>query len=147
MDDGVRDGVVGNPLACSFDPAALLCRGGRKEHCLTPLQVAAVQKLYSGPRSSNVSVYSTSGGEVPGSELSWISTYFSPDGRLGWLYSGISDYFRYMIFLPDAGTSWNPPDVDFSETYKRFGVFNSFTSAANPDLRQFQQAGSRLLFY
>jgi hypothetical protein len=29
LDDGVADGVVGNPLACNFNPGALLCNGAK----------------------------------------------------------------------------------------------------------------------
>lgn len=43
--DGVRDGIVGDPRRCRFDPASLLCRPGRTADCLTPTQVAAVRRL------------------------------------------------------------------------------------------------------
>ena len=51
--DGVKDGVIGDPTQCRFDPAVLLCKGSESERCLTPAQVAALGKFYSGPRSSN----------------------------------------------------------------------------------------------
>jgi feruloyl esterase len=48
--DGVEDGVVDDPTACVFRPAALLCPSGApvSDSCLTAPQVAAVEKLYAG---------------------------------------------------------------------------------------------------
>ena len=34
--DGVRDGIIGDPLHCGFDPAALLCRPGQAEQLPDP---------------------------------------------------------------------------------------------------------------
>ena len=49
--DGIRDGVIGNPNACEFDPAQLLC--GREEAplCLTTEQITAAKKIYSGAQT------------------------------------------------------------------------------------------------
>jgi len=49
MDDGVRDGVIGNPAACKFDPAELICKAGRNAGCLTQAQADVVNKVYAGP--------------------------------------------------------------------------------------------------
>ena len=43
--DGLRDGVVENPLACRFDPAALLCRPGTKGPCLSAPRLAMLQRI------------------------------------------------------------------------------------------------------
>src|SRR4051812_38200836 len=49
--DGVRDGIIGDPLHCGFDPASLLCRPGEADHCLTQAQVDRARLAY-GPRRS-----------------------------------------------------------------------------------------------
>ena len=42
--DGVKDGVIDDPRACHFDPAALLCQGDDAEDCLTQAQVDVVRR-------------------------------------------------------------------------------------------------------
>jgi feruloyl esterase len=50
--DGLEDGMVFNPSACSFDPQELQCSGAKNDSCLAPNQVAALQKGFAGPRNS-----------------------------------------------------------------------------------------------
>ena len=54
VDDGVRDGIIGNPPTCGFDPAMLQCNGDDAERtdCLTAPQVQAMREIYRGPRNS-----------------------------------------------------------------------------------------------
>jgi hypothetical protein len=50
--DGVKDGMIFNPLACTFDPAMLACAGAKTEGCLSSEQVGALQKGFAGPKDS-----------------------------------------------------------------------------------------------
>ena len=59
--DGVKDGIIGEPLACKFDPATLTCNGINGADCLTKSQVAAVRAIYDGaknPRTGGFGVVS-----------------------------------------------------------------------------------------
>ena len=49
--DGLRDGMIFNPRACDFDPAALVCRGPKNEASLTAAQADALKKAFAGPKS------------------------------------------------------------------------------------------------
>ena len=49
--DGLADGVIANPRSCKFNPSVLACKGADSDACLTPPQVAALQKLYDGPKN------------------------------------------------------------------------------------------------
>jgi feruloyl esterase len=51
--DGVRDGLVFNTSACTFDAKALVC-GGKNDGagCLTAAQAAALERAFAGPRTS-----------------------------------------------------------------------------------------------
>ena len=50
--DGVTDGVLEDPTKCGFDPSVLLCKGAESDECLTEKQVAALKKIYAGPRNA-----------------------------------------------------------------------------------------------
>ena len=45
--DGVRDGIITEPDACTFRPEALLCRGEGSGKCLTLTQVDALRTIYA----------------------------------------------------------------------------------------------------
>jgi hypothetical protein len=50
LQDGVEDGVLDDPRACSFDAAALTCiPGASGDTCLTPTEASAINKMWQGP--------------------------------------------------------------------------------------------------
>ena len=63
MDDGVRDGLIGDPRACRWRPEDLACAGADARDCLTAAQVAMLHKMYVWR------------GAQKGSELNWIGNY------------------------------------------------------------------------
>jgi feruloyl esterase len=153
LDDGVKDGIVSNPLACAFDPAKLACAGGDRAGCLTGAQVDALKKIYAGPMTSAGLALST-GGPLPGSELSWIDWFFPSDFSRTLSTTGQSmieifatEWFRYLAFIPDPGPGWKLGDFDFDRDYKRFGTMEGLYSDVNPDLRKFKGAGGKLILY
>src|SRR5688572_2865341 len=72
--DGARDGVLENPLACRFDPQVLACKDGVDgPACLTAPQVEAAKKIYGGARNTRTAAQVFPGLEV-GSEALWSPT-------------------------------------------------------------------------
>ena len=75
--DGVKDGVLNDPRRCHFDPGLLQCKSGDQPNCLTGAQVAAVRKIWTGPRDAEgQQLYPglEPGGEAgPGGWLQWIT--------------------------------------------------------------------------
>ena len=63
VNDGVKDGLIGDPRQCKFDPAELQCKGSDTSSCLTTEQVDVVRKIYAGR------------GAQRGSEFNWIGNY------------------------------------------------------------------------
>jgi feruloyl esterase len=51
--DGVKDGLLNDPRQCKFDPAALLCKDGDNDDCLTQMQVESVKLVYSPAKKKN----------------------------------------------------------------------------------------------
>lgn len=137
LTDGVKDGIVGDPVGCQFDPGALECKGGQTTMCLTPAQVTAARNVYSGPRTSRGAPIS-SRGPFAGSELRWNGF------EQGWAKQEPEDFFRYMFPFGAAGPHWTIEDLDFDHDYQRLGLASTYADN-NPDLRQFKRAGGKLI--
>jgi Tannase and feruloyl esterase len=137
-DDPARNGVIGNPLACAFDPSILLCRTGRSTECLSSSQVLAANKIYSGPPHSDDRPAIR--GALPGSEMLWTDRFpgLASDDQ------GIDNFFRYMIY--GAGPGWTSTTYDFEQDFKRLGLAALYTDT-NPDLRRFKASGAKLIVY
>jgi feruloyl esterase len=51
-EDGLRDGIVSDPIGCRFDPGSLQCAGPKSDGCLSRPQVEALAKVFAGPKDS-----------------------------------------------------------------------------------------------
>lgn len=136
LDDGVKDGIIGAPLACRFRPESLRCHTGQTTGCLTAAQVEAARKIYSGPTDAEGRPTST-GSFLIGSELGWKDE---------WPLDSLVDYFRYGYPGFTTGQDYKYSDFDFDRDYKRFG-FATYYDNSNPDLRRFEKAGGKLIVY
>ena len=67
--DGVKDGILENPLACRFDPKVLQCKAGEDTvSCLTAAQVQTANTIYSDAKDPKTGKVLT-GGLMRGTEL------------------------------------------------------------------------------
>lgn len=146
--DGILEKYVNDPPECHFNPNVLLCHGGDSDDCLTAPQLAALKKIYSGPRTAaGKSIYP---GYEPGGELgpngweTWI-TGSAPRKSLGYILG--TQFFSYMVFNNPA---WNfrtfsfKTDSDVEALDRKLGpVLNS----TNPNLTPFRSHGGKLILY
>lgn len=146
MNDGIKDGLIGDPRLCQFDPAELSCKAGQAANCLTLAQVEAARKVYSGPlTSSGESI--TGRGAFLGSEIDgfWgMSSYLAGSADQG-VVKFATEFFRYMAFVPDPGPRWEAKDFDFDRDYKRLEMMDRLYDATDPDLRSFKARGGKLI--
>ncbi|WP_055530249.1 tannase/feruloyl esterase family alpha/beta hydrolase [Streptomyces graminilatus] len=148
--DGVKDGLVGDPARCDFDPGRLIgtkvvCEG--RELTVTAADATVVRRIWDGPRT------------VSGRKL-WYGT---PIGADLWALAGHSD--------PDADgnvtgspfpvpAAWlklwvaKDPSLDISKiTYSRFtqlfkqsqAEYDKVIGTDDPDLSAFRESGGKLL--
>jgi feruloyl esterase len=137
--DGVKDGVLEEPMKCRFDPGVLECKAGDGADCLTKAQVAAARRIYTpatNPRTDEV-VFPPM---ERGSELVW--------GRLAGGPEPIqlaTDFFKYVVF-EDAG--WDFKTLNFDgDVAKAQAEDRGVLSATDADLRPFFARGGRLVQY
>ena len=135
LSDGVKDGVIGDPVGCRFDPSVLACTEGHHAECLNDQQIRAAKNIYAGPTTSAGVRLSTSG-PLPGTELDWAETKNSA--------AEVAEFFKYVLFNPSPGPDWTIRDFNFDHDYQRLGMGALFTDS-DPDLRKFKAAGAKLL--
>lgn len=144
--DGLKDGIIGDPRECKFDPASLQCKAGNSTACLGPEQVGAIRKIYSGPHTSDGKPTYT-GSAQPGSELNWLAPYIGVNDKPA-VYAGfIGNQWQFAGFSPAPGPNWDPTRFDFDKDFKRFGLVEPLLSGSNPDLRKFKARGGKLIGY
>ncbi len=137
--DGVKDGVIENPLVCTFDYAALACKGGDAPDCLTPGQVESAKALTSPLKDIRTGRVIDERHLWPGSELGW--TNLGSASPLGLSFSGLAN-----ILYKDPKWDWRTFEVakGIEEAAKADGGA-LFSGDAN--LRPFFNRGGKLLMY
>jgi feruloyl esterase len=137
--DGLKDGLISEPLTCHVDPAVTQCKAGDAANCLTAPQVEAARKLYTG-------VINPKTGErifprlEPGSELSWGGPAGGPEP----LAVG-GDLFKFVVF---KDPKWDFRKFDLARDYDAVHkIDNLDLSPSSPELKPFVARGGKLLIY
>jgi hypothetical protein len=144
--DGVKDGVINDPLHCHFDPSVLLCKGNESPSCLTAPQVASAKRIYEGRvDAEGKQIYP---GLMPGAEdgpNSWAAWITGGGGAQGSGAIIVESFFRDMVY-EDA--KWNPLTAKVELIQKAADEKTARTlNATDPDLRPFQARGGKLILY
>jgi feruloyl esterase len=137
--DGLKDGLISEPLRCRFDPAVLACTGTDTPDCLTPAQLGAAKKIYAGVKHPKTGVEVFPGLEA-GSELSWGGP---AGGPVPLAVAG--DLFKYVVF---QNPNWDFRTFDLARDYAAVhAVDNLALSPTSADLTPFAARGGKLLVY
>ena len=133
--DGVKDGFLTDPRACTFDVARLQCTGADSDSCLTAPQVKTMKSAYAAVTLPNGELVFP--GKELGSETAWGMVSGTPD---------VLSVTAVQIAHNDA--AWDPKTFDLARdltlTLEKVG---SVVSAIDPDLRAFKARGGKLLLY
>lgn len=172
--DGVRDGVIDDPLSCNFNPAQELadhlCPTAASDGlCFTNAQIQTISNFYQGPVDTDGNTIYP--GKLPGSEPDWINL-FMPTARNqmtpGMLSGPAGDHVNYLFYEQDPGVTipvlndvnyqarrtganpeyhWMEFDVqDFADG--KAALMSSLMDATDPDLSAFlQDHDGKLIIY
>jgi feruloyl esterase len=137
--DGVKDGLISEPMRCKFDPAVIQCKGADSATCLTAPQVQAARKMYAGVNDPKTGQLLFPGQE-PGSEMRWGGTSGSPRPL------GMSDdLFKYVIF---GNPNWDFMSLDLSKHLDMARKADKGElSPASANIKPFVGRGAKLLIY
>ena len=135
--DGVKDGLVENPLKCGFDPAKDLQRcsaGTDSPGCFNDEQIEALKKIYDGVRDAH------SRRLFPG----------MPPGGDGAAAAGFNlgeTFMKFMAFQPPAGPDWDYHTFNIDTDPARMAATSLEIDATIPDLTAVKMRGGKILHY
>ncbi|MBO9575706.1 MAG: tannase/feruloyl esterase family alpha/beta hydrolase [Sphingobium sp.] len=135
--DGLADGLIGNPQACTFKAAALICKAGQADGCLNADQAKAVQAFYDG-------VTDKSGKKIlpgwpVGSEMQLATLIMGKDP-----FPVANDYFRLLVHANDKGWDWKTMDYG-AETQIARAYGAEILNVTPQGLNAFFKRGGKLL--
>lgn len=136
--DGVADGIINDPRACTFNIESLACPGDVKAPtCLTQLQISAAKKIYEGPKRSDNGKQLYPGWSF-GSETQWWSYMAgSKPSR--------SDFWALWTFNDPHWDWWTfdyARDVDYA--YK---IIAPMVDQTSTDVGAFKANGGKMIVY
>lgn len=150
--DGLKDGLIENPLKCNFDPETDLkrCPGSSdNSDCFTPAQIEGLKKVYEGPRDSHGRQLFP--GMPPGGE----ALAAGPRGgepqsgwaRLAQSFEIADSFFKYMAFDPAPGPNWDFHTFNFDVDPQRMSEVSLRIDATIPDLTAVKMRGGKIVHY
>ena len=158
--DGLRDGLISEPLKCAFRPETLQCKDADRPDCLTAGQVETARRIYSGLTLPSGEGY-TAGFPVghEGGATGWQAwiTGRTPaarqqDGTLSFASSppngfDLSDQNMRCLALDhdDPAFSWRT--IRFPQDLPRLKTMTEILSPLDPDLKPFKARGGKLIMY
>ena len=139
--DGLTDGLIQQPERCNFNPATLACAGGTDTNaCLTPGQVATMQRYYSPvTRPDGRQIYAAYPfGSEGGSP--WLGST-SPGGNWAGFWPNVvfenPTYSVVASLNVDTDTDYNFAKAKLASHY----------DAVSTDLTAFKSRGGKLLIW
>jgi feruloyl esterase len=141
--DGVKDGLMEDPRACTLDVATLTG--------LTDAQRAALKTIYGETRNKDGVIYPAQpvGGE--GEAAGWLAWITGISPQLMAVQKVPSSRFAFgtemfkYLYLNDP--SWDYSRYELSNYKKDTALASTFVNATNPDLEAFKSRGHKLLLW
>ncbi|GAB1218257.1 hypothetical protein ATERTT37_007510 [Aspergillus terreus] len=146
--DGVMDGIISDPDACTFDPYSLVgtvvtCDG--VQSTITQKMARVVQKIHQGPRTTDGKFLWY--GLNYGTPYSGLDSTAVVDGTSVGVPFEISDtWIRYFI---KRNPQYDTSKMSYAEYeaifYKSIAMYESIIGTDDPDLSAFRDRGGKLL--
>jgi hypothetical protein len=142
--DGLKDGLIDNPMACHPDLESLICNGTKKtELCVTKAQVRTVRALFGGGSPTGYGgVLSQGYFYDTGIDLPAWRAKMSGAGRPSRGVSSVQG-----LFLTPYEPTFDDTDIDFAKVGPRFEEVGSLYRTDGVMYSSFKQHGGKMLMY
>ncbi len=147
--DGIVDGVVSNPRACSFDPSVLRCAGGADagDSCLSDAQLAVVNS-WTTPASWTGGMYTNPGWTLTGNEDDpgawplWVTGNGNMQTALQYLFQDttVKNYLARDPVQDSLAYIWD------ASPNALYGLA-ALNDATNTDLRPLKDSDAKLILW
>jgi len=137
--DGLTDGVIADPLRCSFNPDTLLCSGAETNSCLTSAQLGALKQIYAGPRNPRTGA-AIFPGFMRGGEDGWAGLVTNLNA------SGLGNGYFANLTFEDPNWDYRTFDFDRDMAFADFKV-GILGNAIDPDLSDARRRGIKIIQY
>jgi feruloyl esterase len=145
--DGVKDGVLRDPLSCNFKASEMICKGTPDGSCLTSAQAAMMQRIYDGPKDSITGAPLAPGnaGTLGTEDRTWPRLLLDAPSRGA---NALSGNVASMVI---GAALYGKPDLNLAtldlaqatrDTRQRL---NPIINSDNPDLRAARQLGKKII--
>lgn len=144
--DGLRDGIIDNYTACTFDLRALECKKDKTPACLSSAQVGALQRVMEGPKNSrNERLYHgrpwDSGFKYWRPTMIGTSKTPTPNAR-----RAINTSIR-LVFMTPPAPDFDYLKFDFDRDPARLMASAAFTATNSTDWHEFRRRGGKAIVY
>jgi hypothetical protein len=135
--DGLKDGIVGDPERCFFDPGIIQCKEEGQKDCLTAPQVAALRDIYAGVKNPRTGKQIFAG-FPPGSEQQFMMLTQGAEP-----FPVATSYFRDIVF---DDPQWDFKSYDYDKDLAAsYEAGSDILDVPSGGLNKFVEGGGKLL--
>lgn len=144
--DGIEDGIISNPEKCHFNALSVVnktfnCSSTGRPQKVSKIAALVANAAWNGPRAAN-------------GDFLWYGYHRGSDissfGSLPGVNTSVSSdlWFRLFVAKDETFDSSNLSHLEYERFFRR-GVqeYAGILNADNPDLREFKNAGGKLITY
>jgi feruloyl esterase len=157
--DGLADGLISDPRACTFKPESLKCAAADGTDCLTSAELDTVNAIHGdlkGPLGHTLVSFPLGHEDGPTGWQAWVTGASAPErrgdatlafaGRPPAGYSFQDGYLKFLAFdIADPMFDWRTFDIN--RDGPKLQPFLDAFSPTNPDLSKLRARGGKLILY
>ena len=144
MKDGVADGIITDPRACTWDPGELECKASSSESCLTHAQVETVRRVYAGVKTKNGKYAAMP--LMRGGESDWVARMIGTPQAPRGINAVLGAPFLSYLVKSDPSYDFMTFDPDRDMPSLEAGLA-AHVHQQNADIKEFVSRGGKLLLW